>query len=78
MNITKIIQSRRAIYPSQFENGDINKDQIYKILENANTAPSHKLTQPWFFKVFKTFFFRFYLLSSITKKLTRHNFIIYT
>ena len=54
MNITKIIQSRRAIYPSQFENGDINKDQIYKILENANTAPSHKLTQPWFFKVFKT------------------------
>lgn len=54
MNITKIIQSRRAIYPSQFENGDINKDQIHKILENANTAPSHKLTQPWFFKVFKT------------------------
>jgi len=53
MDISKIIQTRRAIYPSQFEKGDIDQNLINNILENANTAPTHRLTQPWFFKVYK-------------------------
>lgn len=51
-NITKIIKSRRSIYPKDF-NGDIVDDEfVMMILENANFAPSHKLTQPWRFKIF--------------------------
>lgn len=53
MNINDVIHLRRAIYPSQFEEGEIKNSLIECLLENANTAPSHKLTQPWFFKVFK-------------------------
>jgi nitroreductase len=53
MNISKIINTRRAVYPSQFKEGDIDKEIIKIILENANTAPTHRMTQPWFFKVYK-------------------------
>lgn len=48
-----IIQNRRSIYPNQFEKGKIIPDEIiWQILENANRAPTHKLTQPWRFTVF--------------------------
>ena len=51
-NVSKIIRQRRSIYPSQFIKKKINKKVIIELLKNANTAPSHKLTQPWFFKIF--------------------------
>tara|TARA_B100000925_G_C21989972_1_gene466335 strand:+ start:340 stop:900 length:561 start_codon:yes stop_codon:yes gene_type:complete len=54
MNISKIIKTRRAVYPSQFKAGDIGEEIIKTILENANAAPTHRMTQPWFFKVFKS------------------------
>lgn len=48
-----IIQNRRSIYPAQFEKDKIiPEDIIWQILENANRAPTHKLTQPWRFTVF--------------------------
>lgn len=48
-----IIQNRRSIYPNQFVKGKIIPDEIiWQILENANRAPTHKLTQPWYFTVF--------------------------
>jgi len=48
-----IVQNRRSVYPNQFEKGKIIPDEIiWKILENANRAPTHKLTQPWRFTVF--------------------------
>ena len=48
-----IIQNRRSIYPNQFKKGKIIPDEIIRqILENANRAPTHKLTQPWRFTVF--------------------------
>ena len=50
MNITEIIQRRRAVYPNQYENAEIENSFIKLLLKNANTAPTHKLTQPWFFK----------------------------
>ena len=50
--ITSIIQSRKSVYPKEF-NGEIIKDKdIFHLLENANHAPSHKMTQPWRFKIF--------------------------
>ena len=53
-NLNQIIRSRRAIYPKQFISGDISKDILLNILENGNMAPTHRLTQPWIFKVFRS------------------------
>ncbi len=50
-NISEYIRNRRSIYPEQFENEEIKKDEILYLLENANFAPTHKLTQPWRFKI---------------------------
>ena len=48
-----IVQNRRSVYPNQFEkNKQIPDEIIHEILENANRAPTHKLTQPWRFTVF--------------------------
>ncbi|MGN6532618.1 MAG: nitroreductase family protein [Ginsengibacter sp.] len=48
-----IVQNRRSIYPNQFLKGKKIPDEIiWQILENANRAPTHKLTEPWCFKVF--------------------------
>lgn len=48
-----IVDNRRSVYPNQFETGrKIPDEMIWKILENANRAPTHKLTQPWRFTVF--------------------------
>ena len=53
MDINKLIAFRRAVYPSQFNKGEIDKGTLDQLLENANMAPTHKMTQPWFFKVYK-------------------------
>ena len=53
MDINKLIAIRRAVYPTQYNKGEINKDTLEQLLENANMAPTHKMTQPWFFKVYK-------------------------
>ena len=48
-----ILQNRRSVYPYQFEAGKtIPAAIIWQILENANRAPTHKLTEPWRFTVF--------------------------
>ena len=50
--ITEIIRKRRSIYPGSYS-GEIVDDSIIKeMLENANWAPTHKLTEPWRFVVF--------------------------
>ncbi len=46
------IKNRRSIFPHQFNGDTIGKETIIELLESANTAPTHKLTQPWFFKIF--------------------------
>lgn len=58
MNITpeqinELIRNRRAVFPPMFQQGKtIPKEVILEILENANWAPTHKLTEPWRFKIF--------------------------
>ncbi|MED5307411.1 MAG: nitroreductase family protein [Bacteroidota bacterium] len=46
------IRKRRSVYPSEFTKKKLSDDIVKELLLNANHAPSHKLTQPWFFKVF--------------------------
>jgi len=49
--ISEYIKERRSIYPEQFSSQEVNKEEILALLENANYAPTHKLTQPWRFKI---------------------------
>ena len=50
--ITDLIKDRRTIYPEQFSDRKVHKEQVEVLLNNAIWAPSHGLTQPWTFKVF--------------------------
>lgn len=49
--IFDLIKKRRSVFPSQYIDKKIDKDDIQKILEAANWAPTHKKTEPWRFKV---------------------------
>jgi nitroreductase len=49
--LNSIIRERRSIYPDSYLEKEIPKEVIEQILENANYAPTHKLTQPWRFVV---------------------------
>lgn len=50
--ITDLIKDRRTIYPEQFSDRKVHREQIERILNNAIWAPTHGNTQPWRFKVF--------------------------
>ena len=50
--INEIIRHRRTVYPEQFSERKVHKEIILNLLENARWAPTHGLTQPWFFKIF--------------------------
>jgi len=51
--INKIIRNRRSLFVAQFKENDPVQDSIIEeMLENANWAPTHKLTEPWQFTVF--------------------------
>lgn len=50
--IADIITSRRAVFPSQYNEDTISKQEIDTILSAANWAPTHRRTEPWRFKVF--------------------------
>ena len=50
--ITELIKNRRTIYPEQFSDRKVHKEQIELLLNNAQWAPTHGNTQPWRFKVF--------------------------
>jgi len=51
--INEYIRARRSVFVDQFEQGKQIPDEIIlEILENANNAPTHKVTEPWRFVVF--------------------------
>lgn len=50
--ISELIKSRRTIYPEQFSERLVQRDQIERIINNALWAPTHGNTQPWRFQVF--------------------------
>lgn len=47
-----IITTRRTIKPKMMADRDIPLDILQQILENANWAPTHGMTEPWRFSVF--------------------------
>lgn len=51
--INEIIRARKSVYPLQFIDKPIPNEIIWELLENANHAPTHRLTEPWRFKIFK-------------------------
>lgn len=51
--VNELIRKRRSVFP-QFYTGEKADDNIIRqMLVNASYAPTHKLTQPWRFVVFK-------------------------
>ena len=50
--INELIRERRTIYPEQFSERQVHREQVEVILNNAQWAPTHGNTQPWRFKVF--------------------------
>lgn len=50
--LNQLIKSRRSTKPRSYNGRKITDDLIWQILDNANWAPNHGLTQPWRFKVF--------------------------
>ena len=51
--ISKIIRNRRSVYADEFEKQNIPDELLNEILTNAIYAPTHKMTEPWRFIVFK-------------------------
>ncbi len=51
--LNDLIKSRRSIYPNTFSGEPVDDAVIQQMLENANWAPTHALTEPWRFIVFK-------------------------
>ena len=50
--LSRIIRSRRSIFPEVYTEEKVPDDRIRQILENANWAPTHRKTEPWRFQVF--------------------------
>ncbi|MFP4505181.1 MAG: nitroreductase [Cyclobacteriaceae bacterium] len=47
-----LIRKRRSIYPAIYSGDKVDDKIIEQMLENANWAPTHALTEPWRFTVF--------------------------
>lgn len=50
--INQVIRNRRSVYPKDYTGAVVPEAIINQMLENANWAPNHKLTEPWRFTVF--------------------------
>ncbi|MEQ8477068.1 nitroreductase [Fulvivirga sp.] len=51
--VNEAIKNRRSIFTGMFSGEKVDNAVIEKMLENANWAPTHKLTEPWRFVVFE-------------------------
>lgn len=50
--VSELIRRRRSIYPAMYSSVKVKQEIIEAMLENANWAPTHALTEPWRFTVF--------------------------
>jgi len=50
--LNEVIANRRSLFQQQYSGERVNDAIVHRILENANWAPTHKLTEPWRFIVF--------------------------
>lgn len=52
-DISALIHRRRAIFPKFYIPGKpVERSILEQLLENANWAPTHRLTEPWRFRIF--------------------------
>ena len=47
-----LIKNRRSVFQQQYTGEKVDDAIVKQMLENANWAPTHKLTEPWRFVVF--------------------------
>lgn len=52
MALKTLMENRRSIKPSDFSEQPVSDDIIWQMLDNANWAPTHGMTEPWRFFVF--------------------------
>lgn len=52
--IQEVIKNRRSVYPKSYLQKPIEKEVLLSLLECANQAPTHRLTEPWRFKIFRS------------------------
>lgn len=50
--LTAIVQERRTIKPDRMNGGKIPDEQVMSLLELADWAPTHGMTEPWRFVVY--------------------------
>lgn len=50
--INTLIRQRRSVFQADYTGEKVDDTVINQMLENANWAPTHKLTEPWRFVVF--------------------------
>ncbi|MBP9924464.1 MAG: nitroreductase [Cyclobacteriaceae bacterium] len=50
--INHLMHARRSVFPKDYSGETVPDHVIDQMLENANHAPTHKLTEPWRFVVF--------------------------
>ncbi len=50
--INQLMRDRRSVFPKDYTGEKVDDAIIHQLLENANWAPTHKLTEPWRFVVF--------------------------
>jgi nitroreductase len=50
--INTLIRSRRSVFPKDYTGEKVSDEIVTQMLENANWAPTHKLTEPWRFVIF--------------------------
>lgn len=51
--ITDIIRKRRSIFPVSYTAAPVEEKIIVEMLENANFAPTHRITEPWRFRILR-------------------------
>ena len=51
--ISELIKDRRTIVPENYSSREVHDEIIKSILNSGIWAPTHGMTQPWFFKVFR-------------------------
>jgi nitroreductase len=51
--LTDIIVRRRSVFPVSYTSEEIPVAVIKQILDSANYAPTHKMTEPWRFTVYR-------------------------
>jgi nitroreductase len=50
--VNQVIKERRSVFQPQFSGEPVDDAIVTQMLDNANWAPTHKLTEPWRFIVF--------------------------